>query len=144
MPRQPRTPKARKLRLAADRRKHARDREKLIADMGGVCVLSDSSCAGRLEFDHVNPAAKGFVAARVSSHRRVRRYRRDWEAGNLQLLCRSHNARKGKVYGWEARIREEEETDFYRQQQREAYEARPREPHPREAAGQRASKAVPF
>ena len=124
MPRQPRTPKARKLRLAADRRKHARDREKLIADMGGVCRLADSSCAGRLEFDHVNPSEKRFVAARVASHGRVRRYRKDWENGNLQLLCRSHNASKGKVYGWEARTREEEEADFYQQQQREAYEAR--------------------
>lgn len=69
-----------------------RKREKLMEEMGGKCV----GC-GRmnlLEFDHIFGIT--WVAASVSSHQRLIRYRKEWEDGLLQLLCGPCNKIKGR------------------------------------------------
>lgn len=69
-----------------------RKREKLVAEMGGKCV----GC-GRthlLEFDHIFGIT--WVAASVSSHQRLIRYRQEWKDGLLQLLCGPCNKIKGR------------------------------------------------
>ena len=81
-----------------------RARARLVQEMGGRCAKENETCRGPLEFDHVDPARKTWVASSVASHMRVARYRADWLIGNLQLLCRAHNARKGKRYGHEAEL----------------------------------------
>lgn len=65
--------------------------------MGGVCVQCSArgrlKKAGGLEFDVILPTDFGAHHKLEWSHR-ISFYRRAWLSGNLQLLCRRHNARK--------------------------------------------------
>jgi hypothetical protein len=45
--------------------------------------------------DHIN--GRDYDVAKLSSHMRVKKYREEAAAGLLQVLCRSHNARKGNL-----------------------------------------------
>lgn len=66
-----------------------RKRDQLREDMGGVCV-----CCGakkRLEFHHTHE--RTWVARKVSRWHRMTLYRRDWEAGHLELRCKKCHGR---------------------------------------------------
>jgi len=73
-------------------------RNELIEKLGGRCVgvLRNGKTCGtqwRLEFDHLQP--RTWEPRRLSRWARMARYWREADAGLIQLLCRSCNARKG-------------------------------------------------
>lgn len=70
----------------------ARVRVQLIEKLGGKCVIC-GTCY-ELEFDHKEP--RTWNCKQVSSEYRITLYKREAEAGKIQLLCRKCNARKGE------------------------------------------------
>jgi len=79
------------------RRAYARRlRDELIAEMGAACVKCGSW--DQLEFNHT--AARRWIANRVNRWQRMILYRRDWLAGELELLCKSCNATDGARRRW--------------------------------------------
>lgn len=77
-----------------------RARRDLVALLGGKCA--ECGTTRRLEFDH--PHGRDYDPARLSRWSRIARYRRDAAAGNLRVLCRSHNAsRKSWEGAWALR-----------------------------------------
>ena len=79
-------------------------RAKLIEAMGGACMDNDGTCSGRLEFDHIDPASRTWVARELGRCARIKRYEEEHARRVLVLRCRSHNARKGKQFGRDAQI----------------------------------------
>lgn len=68
-------------------------RTALIRDMGGCCTRCGSRT--RLELHH--PHGRDWKTRTVSRIQRISLYRRDWESGNLILLCKPcHDA---ETYG---------------------------------------------
>lgn len=67
----------------------ARRRQALVKALGGRCSLCGQRHA--LEFDHVDPKTRTWVAAKVGSRDRVVRYEREAAQGLLRLLCRACN-----------------------------------------------------
>lgn len=76
------------------RENYRRGRAELIAHLGGKCVDCDEDNPKRLEFDHLTP--RTWKAKDVSRWVRLARYRREAEAGQIELRCRSCNASKGE------------------------------------------------
>lgn len=70
-------------------------RKTLIRLMGGRCAKCGS--AKRLEFHHLSP--RTWIANKCNRWVRIARYRRDWLAGSLELLCRKCNACAGSPRG---------------------------------------------
>lgn len=58
--------------------------------MGSVCEFCGDSDLDNLQFDH--PNGKDWQPRDYGPMRRIRQYERDYEAGNLRLLCTSCNA----------------------------------------------------
>jgi hypothetical protein len=71
---------------------HAKWRAKLICELGGQCVYAGCGTTENLELDHIH--GRDWKVEKFSSHMRVRRYRVEAAEGKLQVLCRSHNAKK--------------------------------------------------
>lgn len=69
-----------------------RRKARLMAEMGGVCVKCGTD--RRLEFDHI--IGIGWDASAIAARRRVARYRKDWKASLLQVLCGPCNKAKGR------------------------------------------------
>ena len=71
---------------------YKKDRKKLIRVMGGTCT----KCGRKrgLEFDHIN--GRDWDPAKTSRWARLARYKREFEAGELRLLCRSCNGSDNK------------------------------------------------
>lgn len=67
-----------------------KERAALIQRLGGKCVKC--GIKKRLEVDHIN--GKQWVAFRVASDTRVRRYLREEKEGLLQVLCKFCNSCK--------------------------------------------------
>jgi len=67
-----------------------RVREKLLAELGGKCVVCGS--AYRPEFDCIEP--RGDAHHKFDTSHRMSFYRKEHKAGNLQVLCQFHNAQK--------------------------------------------------
>jgi hypothetical protein len=68
-------------------------RRELVATLGNVCALLDSTCNGNLEIDHVY--GRTWEPRTFSSLARVNRYLDEYKQGvQLQDLCKSHNTRK--------------------------------------------------
>lgn len=74
-----------------NREARTRRRNRLIQRLGGKCVECESIVD--LEFDHIFP--RNWKSHTVSSDRRLAIYEQEADAGLLQLLCRSCNAKKG-------------------------------------------------
>lgn len=74
-------------------------RQRLLAELGGVCVLCDKrnmktkGRRGRIEFDVIIPVDGGRHHT-FDTSQRICFYRQQHRAGNLQLLCSYHNAQK--------------------------------------------------
>ena len=62
-------------------------REKLIRDMGGKCVLCGSK--EKLEVDHKD--GRTWDIKKLNRVMRVKRYRAEFEAGLVRLLCKNCN-----------------------------------------------------
>jgi len=73
----------------------AKSRARLLADMGGRCT--HRGCTERreaqLEFHH--PNGRDWDPAAHNRWVRIAQYRRDWDAGQLVVLCRRHNTIHG-------------------------------------------------
>ena len=65
----------------------------LIIKLGGKC--RECGTTENLELDH--PNGKTWEAAKLSPQMRIKRYEEDYENGQLDLLCRSCNARDGAL-----------------------------------------------
>lgn len=79
--------------LVKDVRWYRRERAKWIAFLGGKCSVCGTT--EELEFDHDEP--RDWVANKTSRWQRLRLYIRDIKAGKVKrLLCRVHNAQKGR------------------------------------------------
>jgi len=83
-------PSGRKVRR--DTSIYHRRKARLMADMGGICAKCGTD--EKLEFDHIQGI--GWDASKISAKSRVSRYRREFEAGLLQLLCGPCNKAKGR------------------------------------------------
>jgi hypothetical protein len=70
-----------------------RERAKLITLLGGKCEKCGESDPANLEFNHTSP--RNWEPRKHSQWGRIFRYRRDYAAGILNLLCRSCNASVG-------------------------------------------------
>lgn len=69
-------------------------REELKKQLGNVCAhLGMGECAGGLEFDHIN--GRDYELRKLGRDTRVKRLIQEIARGEIQLLCRRHNARKG-------------------------------------------------
>jgi hypothetical protein len=71
------------------RRNYALGRLRLLAEMGGCCGTCGT--IKNLEFHH--PFGRDWEPSRTARWVRLARYRREWNAGRLSLLCRSCNGR---------------------------------------------------
>jgi len=67
-------------------------RDQLIDQLGGQCVHCGAT--ERLEFDHIN--GRDWPAAQTEWSHRMSIVRREASEGQIQLLCRRCNARKGE------------------------------------------------
>jgi len=76
--------------LARRNAAYRRGRKALIVAMGGKCSLCPRR--SKLEFDH--PHGRDWSPSRTSRWVRLARYKREWSAGLIRLLCRSCNASK--------------------------------------------------
>jgi len=68
-----------------------RKRAELIRRLGGQCRVCGST--DRLELHH--PHGRDWTPRRHNRWTRINHYWRDWEQGNLELLCQSCNGRDG-------------------------------------------------
>lgn len=75
-------------------KKYKADRLELISQLGGKCVRCEETRPRRLEFHHIRE--RTWVARELSRWSRMKRYREEAEAGEIELLCRSCNAKLGK------------------------------------------------
>lgn len=71
-----------------------RIRAALILALGGQCAKCGTD--RHLEFDHINPTTRTWVARHKSQLGRLRHYRQDAALGLIQLLCHKHNHQKGR------------------------------------------------
>ena len=62
-------------------------RLQLILEMGAQCRFCGNQNISALEFDHINNR-RDWIASQKEPSQRIILYRRDWEQGNLQLLCK--------------------------------------------------------
>jgi len=69
-----------------------RARAKLVAQLGGKCVMCAST--EDLQFDHI--VSHSWVASHTEWSHRISIYRREAKAGLIQLLCAYHNRVKGR------------------------------------------------
>lgn len=67
-------------------------RDKLVRRLGGCCVQCES--IDELQFDHIDPRTRTWVARRCSQWGRMRRYWNEALQGLIQLLCKSCNRKK--------------------------------------------------
>lgn len=72
-----------------------RVRSELINKMGGVCVDCGADDQDKLEFDHVH--GRDYEPKKLSYSARLARYRREFEAGLLRLLCADCNKKRRKI-----------------------------------------------
>lgn len=68
----------------------------MIKDLGGRCVCCHESDYEKLEFDHIDPDTRTWDTMAKSSMYRITLYRREIEAGLIQLLCKTCNTSKNK------------------------------------------------
>ena len=74
-------------------------RDRLVEVMGSVCAIEECPTPwDQLEFDH--PNGRGYDPAKLNRWTRMKRYREDWLAGNLRLLCKTHNTSDGAKRRW--------------------------------------------
>lgn len=73
-------------------RRYNAARYNLVQEMGARCAVDE--CPNQdLEFDH--PEGRDWDPGKISKYQRLKKYREDWLAGKLRLLCQSHNGRDG-------------------------------------------------
>lgn len=72
-------------------------REELIAKLGGKCALCPCDDVTQLEFDHKHGSV--FVLRMLSYSARMAMYKREYEAGELRLLCKPCNKSERKRNG---------------------------------------------
>jgi hypothetical protein len=75
-------------------------REELIELLGGKCHKCGSK--NKLEFHH--KYVREWVAAKKSRWQRMVLYRREYDAGEIELSCRHCNARDGKPKNFSPRV----------------------------------------
>lgn len=71
-----------------------RARLALVVLLGGKCVYCGSK--RHLELDCIKPRGHGHHGA-IDQSRRVSFYRKELRIGNLQVLCKSCNSKKGEL-----------------------------------------------
>src|SRR5690606_16795339 len=98
-PRQKRKKKKSPNELTSEQRRYRRRvadynarRKALIEAMGGKCVKCGTTT--RLEFNHTSP--RTWEARKVGRWERIAKYEAEWDAGEINLLCRKCNARAGQ------------------------------------------------
>lgn len=69
-----------------------RHRKLLIERLGGKCIGCGETNAKKLEFNH--PYGRDYDPSKLSRWERIRHYRRDADAGRLNLLCSACNKKK--------------------------------------------------
>lgn len=75
-------------------RNYQKRRRDLVISLGGKCVFCGISYRSRhLEFDH--KFKREWVARKLCRNQRLKMYRKEAEAGLIQLACRTCNAQKG-------------------------------------------------
>lgn len=76
------------------RESYARARAELIGLMGGKC--SNEDCGSVFEFEFHHKFGKDWEPSKTSRWVRLARYRREWKAGLVELLCKTCNAKAGR------------------------------------------------
>jgi hypothetical protein len=66
----------------------------LVKSMGGICALCGENNPEKLEFDHKD--GRDYEANKLSYSARLARYKREFEAGLLRLLCSDCNLSERK------------------------------------------------
>lgn len=70
----------------------ARMRDELSELLGGHCVRCGKTKS--LQFDHIDPRTRRWVAKSCSQRGRMRRYYEEFLEGLIQLLCKKCNQKK--------------------------------------------------
>ena len=80
--------------MGARQRVWARQKRALLVErLGGRCVSCGAT--SELEFDHINPGSREYVARHREWSWRISTVSREVKAGLIQLLCSECNKRKG-------------------------------------------------
>lgn len=74
-------------------------RLRLIDRLGGVCAhRKKSPCGGELQIDHIEPKLDHNGYRRMDPSWRMAVYHEQEKRGELQVLCKKHNEKKGPHY----------------------------------------------